>query len=345
MQPSDDTLQLPLPDLSVLRILIVDDDELLRQRLAALLQQAGFDVLSASSLEQARGVIEKEPLQIAIIDRDLNGDDGTVLCQELRGRISEGYVYVFLLTMRDSGADILSRLEAGADEYLSKKISDAELVARLRSATRIVRLERSLRIALEDRTRAAETDALTHVFNRRYFERQIVREWRRALRFGQRLSLLMLDIDHFKQVNDTFGHGTGDEVLQGFARRIKKALPRAIDWAARMGGEEFVVVLPETDLAGARTVAERLRREIEAQAISTSSGPISITVSIGVGSMGHLPADQGAEPATLLDQADLHLYRSKLAGRNRVTAPNENAPVPDGPAPNGPAANEPTSTI
>lgn len=329
MQPSDETTQLALPDMSVLRVLIVDDDELLSQRLELLVKQAGFETLCARSLVEARGIIEKEPLQVAIIDRNLNDDDGAVLCQELRKRTSEGYVYVFLLTVRDSSADVLSGLEAGADDYLSKRISDAELLARLRSASRIVRLERSLRIALEDKTRAAETDALTHVFNRRYFEKQIAREWRRAVRFGQRLSLLMLDIDHFKQVNDTFGHGAGDEVLQGFARRLKIGLPRAIDWIARMGGEEFVIVLPETDLAGARTVAERLRKAVEAQAIPTSSGPITVTVSIGVGSMGHLPADQGADPATLLDQADLHLYRSKLAGRNRVTSPTDDSSTPE----------------
>ena len=333
MHPSDETLQLALPDLSVLRVLIVDDDELLAQRLELLVKQAGFEVLTARSLGEAREIVARESLQLAIIDRNLNEDDGTVLCQELRKRTRDGYVYIFLLTVRDSGADVLSGLEAGADDYLSKKTSDAELLARLRSATRIVRLERSLRIALEDKTRAAETDALTHVFNRRYFEKQIVREWRRALRFGQRLSLLMLDIDHFKKVNDTYGHGAGDEVLQGFARRIKTVLPRAIDWVARMGGEEFVVVLPETDLAGARTVAERLRRSIEAQAITTASAPIRITASIGIGSMGHLPADQSEEPATLLDQADLYLYRSKLAGRNRVTGPNDtgsNDKAPDG---------------
>lgn len=327
MQLSDETLQLALPDLSVLRVLIVDDDELLIQRLELLVQQVGFEVLTARSLEQAREIVASELLHVAIIDRNLHEDDGAVLCQELRKRTKEGYVYIFLLTVRDSSSDVLSGLEAGADDYLSKKITDAELLARLRSATRIVRLERSLRIALDDKTRAAETDALSHVFNRRYFEKQIVREWRRALRFGQRLSVLMLDIDHFKAVNDTFGHGTGDEVLLGFARRIKSALPRSIDWMARMGGEEFVVVLPETDLAGARTVAERIRRAIEGQAIAAAVGPIRITVSIGIGSMGHLPVDQSAEPATLLDQADLHLYRSKLAGRNRVTAPTETRSV------------------
>lgn len=327
MQPSDETLQLALPDLSVLRVLIVEDDELLRQRLELLLTQAGFETRSAHSLDQAREIVQRESLHIAIIDRNLNGEDGAVLCQEMRTRTSEGYVYIFLLTIRDSSSDVLSGLEAGADDYLSKNIPDAELIARLRSASRIVRLERSLRIALEDKTRAAETDALTHVFNRRYFEKQIAREWRRAVRFGQRLSLLMLDIDHFKHVNDTVGHGAGDEVLQGFARRLRMGLPRAIDWIARMGGEEFVVVLPETDLAGARTVAERLRHAVQAQAIATSSGSIAITVSIGVASMGHLPVDQTADPAALLDQADLHLYRSKLAGRNRVTAPNDDPAI------------------
>jgi two-component system, cell cycle response regulator len=321
MQSIEETEQFAQPDLSLLRVLLVEDDELLSHRLQLLINQAGYEVACATSVEEARSMTERESFPIAIVDRNLHGEDGIVLCKELRKRTYEGYVYIFLLTARDSDLDVVSGLEAGADDYLSKKISDAELLARIRSAARIVKLERSLRIALEDKTRASETDALTHSFNRRYFERQITREWRRAMRFGQRLSLLMLDIDFFKRVNDSHGHGAGDEVLQGFVRRLKTCLPRAVDWFARLGGEEFVVVLPETDVSGACTVAERIRSSVESQPITTSSGAIQITVSIGVGSMSTLPTGEEQNPQAMLDQADAFLYRSKLAGRNRITAP------------------------
>ena len=149
------------------------------------------------------------------------------------------------LTVQAAEADILAGLDAGADDYLSKRASPAQLVARLRTAQRILSLEHSLRSVVEEKSRLATTDALTGASNRRYLMRHLARELKRVRRFGGEVAVLTLDIDHFKDVNDCHGHAVGDDVLKEFAGRIGSSLPREYDWFARTGGEEFVVVLPQ----------------------------------------------------------------------------------------------------
>jgi diguanylate cyclase (GGDEF)-like protein len=174
----------------------------------------------------------------------------------------------------------------------------------------------------------AMTDALTGAYNRRYFMRHLRDELKRARRFGTELSLLLLDIDFFKTVNDEFGHAVGDGVLRKFVKRVQKGLPRDYDWCARLGGEEFVVVLPQTDLAGAAVVAERLRRLVEEYPLHLSKSVRPITVSIGVSGLQALPKRESASVETLLADADRHLYKSKDNGRNRVTTASPHAATP-----------------
>jgi two-component system cell cycle response regulator len=171
------------------------------------------------------------------------------------------------------------------------------------------------------------TDALTGAHNRRYFLRHGGREVRRVQRFSGMLSLLALDIDFFKSINDRFGHASGDLVLVEVVRRIGQALPRAIDWCARLGGEEFAVVLPETDLAGAGLVAERLRGAIAAKSVQLKTGKVPVSVSIGVGSLQALANPKAATIESLLAMADDCLYRSKADGRNRVTVAKSAMPL------------------
>lgn len=245
--------------------------------------------------------------------------DGLALCRAIRAESFPGYVYILLLTARDTQEDIVAGLDAGADDYLSKRVTEAELMARLKTARRIVGLEQSLRDIIEEKQRLATTDALTGANNRRYFVKHLGREIKRARRYNGPLSLLVLDIDRFKSVNDRFGHGAGDEVLVEFVRRINLGLPREIDWCARLGGEEFAVVLPQTDLNGARTVAEKLRQMTASVPILTASGPIDITVSIGIAAVDSLPRHVEPSVDALLEYADRGLYASKEEGRNRVT--------------------------
>jgi diguanylate cyclase (GGDEF)-like protein len=181
-------------------------------------------------------------------------------------------------------------------------------------------LEQSMRDMIDEKRRLATTDALTGANNRHYFDKHILRELKRARRFGAPLSILALDIDHFKSVNDRFGHAAGDEVLVEFAERIGIALPRDFDWFARVGGEEFVVILPQTDMPGALTVAEKLRQVVASTPIKTASVNLPVTVSIGVAALCCFPVGAEPEADALLELADKALYRSKELGRNRVTA-------------------------
>jgi len=307
------------------KVLLVDDDELVVARLKLPIVEAGYEVFTATDGATALAALQKDFASIVIVDRNMPGMDGLTLCRTVRQRIWPGYVYLTLLTAQDAEEDILLGLEAGADDYLSKRVSDAELIARLTAATRVLSLEHSLKSALEDRRRMAMTDALTGAHNRRYFMRYLGGELKRSRRFGTELALLVLDVDHFKQVNDKYGHAAGDVVLQELVKRIQKCLPREYDWCARLGGEEFAVVLPQTDLAGAAVVAEKLRKSIEEMPIRLNAGVTAITMSIGVSGLQAMPKRDATTVESLLAHADGFLYKSKENGRNRVTLPVPNA--------------------
>jgi diguanylate cyclase (GGDEF)-like protein len=253
------------------------------------------------------------------------GMDGLALCQRIRATQYPGYVYIMLVTAHDSEEEILAGLDAGADDYLSKRVSGAHLIARLATARRILQLEHSLKQVIEERRRMAMTDALTGCHNRRYFMNHMRRELKRARRYGGDAALRGFDIDHFKHINDRHGHAAGDAVLVEFVRRVQGALPREYDWCARLGGEEFAVVLPQTGLSGGATVAEKIRRAIAAAPIVTAEGAIEVTVSAGVSGIACF-ADRSAVTADhLLSRADDCLYLSKNGGRDRVTV---DTPVP-----------------
>lgn len=319
----DDTTRIFLPDFRSLRgqkVLIVDDDPLTREHLSLVVQAAGFEVLTAESGRDALLTLRRDYCPIVVSDWQMPDMDGLELCRTIRAESFPGYVYVLLLTARDSQQDVVNGFDAGADDYISKRVTEAELMARLRAAKRIVGLEQTLRETLEEKRRQATTDALTGVNNRLYFDKHLSRELKRVRRFGGPLSVLLLDIDHFKSINDRYGHGVGDEVLMQFADRIRTALPREYDWCARIGGEEFVVVLPQTDAAGAMTVAEKLRQYTAAAPIASEAGNLKVTVSIGVATAdgATLPAEMTVDD--IVELADRGLYKSKQAGRNRVTA-------------------------
>ena len=303
------------------RVLLIDDDELALERLKALITAEGYEVSTASSGEAAMIELARQLAQIVIIDRDMPGLDGLGVCRRIRQQFESSYVYLVLLTIHDAEEDILAGLDAGADDYISKRASGAQLVARLRTARRVLSLEHSLMGMIAEKGRMAMTDVLTGAHNQRYFMRQMGRELKRVRRSAAPLCLLALDIDHFKQINDSSGHAAGDEVLKVFVRCLQACLPRDTDWCARLGGEEFAVVLPLTGLAGAAIVAERLRSCVENTFVQTAGGLRSVTVSIGVSSI-ETPVDgAGATVEMMLSQADHCLYKSKRDGRNRVTLP------------------------
>jgi two-component system, cell cycle response regulator len=302
------------------RVLLVDDDEIVTARLGELVSAAGYQVATASSGEQALIELQREFAPIVILDRKMPGMDGLELCRSIRdGTHYPGYVYIILCTAHDSEEEILAGLDAGADDYLSKRASGAQLVARLACARRILSLEQSLKAVIEERRRMAMTDVLTGAHNRRYFMNHMRRELKRTRRFGGDLALLVFDIDHFKHINDRHGHAAGDAVLVEFVRRVQKCLPREFDWCARLGGEEFAVVLPQTDIPGGVVVAEKIRHSIASRPVMAVASGIECTVSIGItglsafGDRGTITVEQ------ILSRADDCLYTSKNSGRDQVT--------------------------
>jgi two-component system, cell cycle response regulator len=316
------TTQMRKLDLGVApHILLVDDDELVLAHLEALVRAAGFEVRTAVGGVEALVSLEKTFTPVVIADLNMPGMDGLQLCRNIRQQSWPGYIYLLLLTAQDAEEDILAGLDAGADDYLSKRTSSAQLLARLRTAQRLLTLEQSLKDALTQTRRLALTDPLTGAPNRLYFQQRLGRELGRLRRFGGELCLMSLDIDRFKQINDRYGHSSGDTVLQEFVRRLSRSLPRDTDWYARMGGEEFAVILDGTDMDGAAIVAERVRRAIADTPMKASTALLNVTVSIGVSGLSTGANRVDCTIESLLQRADRNLYASKDSGRNCVTLP------------------------
>jgi diguanylate cyclase (GGDEF)-like protein len=298
-------------------VLIAEDDPVSRRILERSLTKAGYTVSAAKNGREALELLNRNYYPIVITDWMMPEMNGTELCQAIRRSEFPGYIYTMLLTSLDTKHDLISGLKAGADDYLTKPFNQAELMARLSTGRRILELEHSLRKANEEIRLFSVTDPLTNVFNRGYIDTHLPDEVVRAHRYGRALSVIMCDIDHFKRVNDMYGHQAGDAVLQRFATGLRQLLRVNVDWVARYGGEEFLVVLPETALTGATSAAERLRQHTEQLAIPFENQELRITASFGVA--GHDDASHAEFRAeTLIADADNSLYRAKNAGRNRV---------------------------
>lgn len=298
-------------------ILLVEDDHFLRHVLCNMLREDGHAVTAVADGVAALAHLRQQPCPIVITDWVMPRMDGLDLCRAIRTLESECYTYVILLTAQESKADLVTGLDAGADEYLVKPINEAELRARLKIAQRILNLERSLKQSLEELKHLSVKDPLTELYNRRYLAERLPQELKRAARYCRNLSLIMLDIDYFKAVNDSYGHGAGDVVLKICAEALQEAIRQDLDWAARYGGEEFLLILPETDHAGALVVAERLREHFAAAPLVVGEFEISMTASFGVSTYPHnRRGPLGAE--ALLEAADRALYQAKKSGRNKV---------------------------
>jgi two-component system cell cycle response regulator len=302
------------------RVLVVDDDELVRRQLAHLLRLAGYDVQAAGSGEEALRILRAMSCQIVLTDWQMADMDGLSLCRNVRLKDDEGYVYVLMLTVRSTKRDVLVGLAAGADDYIVKGTAAEEILARLEVGRRITQLESSLRASNQENGRLSVTDPLTGACNRRYLMRNLPRELERARRYDHPLAILSCDIDRFKRVNDRFGHEAGDETLQAFVIRSTSCLREATDWIVRSGGEEFVLVLPETTLEGASCVAKKVCKVLAAEPIATSAGALFVTVSIGVTAVETAEELASVSVIELLRAADRCLYVSKNLGGDRVTA-------------------------
>lgn len=299
---------------SCYRVLIADDDAMSRKILQSWLGNWGYEVIVAENGAIAWNILQQErPPELIILDWIMPEIDGMELCRRIRGRQHGPYQYILLATGNEEKQDIVRGLEAGADDYLAKPLDRNELQARLRVGKRILTLQHRLIQAGEVLRFQATHDALTGIWNRGAILELLRGELKRAVRSQSATGILMLDLDHFKQVNDTYGHLTGDAVLKEAAQRISRAV-RAYDLVARYGGEEFLIVLPGCDKEQIQECAERIRSAIAIAPVIDSSAEISITVSIGAA----VAICSTTTETEIILAADVALYRAKDGGRNRV---------------------------
>lgn len=246
--------------------------------------------------------------------------DSLELIRKLRSQQSARAPYVVYVTPLDESREREAGLAAGADDCVGRRVSDRELHARLGAARRIAELEAVLRIALVENRKLSTTDDLTRVASRRFFSKHFPREVERAARYARPLSLILCDIDYFKNANDTLGHAGGDEILKQFGTRLQESLRRGVDWVARIGGEEFAIVLPETAYEQALDVARKLRAHVANKSFKVQGRDIDVTASFGLCGLDRVPVGERKLAEQVLKVADAALYRSKNSGRNRVTA-------------------------
>lgn len=298
------------------RILIVEDDPADRAILASALRKGGYEFAVADNGQQAIDLYSQEFFPIIITDWMMPEMDGLELCRFIRSMKTKSYIYIILLTGRESRTDLIQGLAAGADEYLVKPLHFDELQVRLKGAQRILDLELSLKRSLCEVRELSIRDPLTGAYNRGYMDQQLLQELKRSFRYIHPLSIVICDLDHFKAVNDTYGHQAGDEVLKRCVATISATIRQGIDWVVRYGGEEFVIVLPETDQAGCSNVAERLRARIASQAIEVDGG----VVSFGTVTVKPDETNWSTPLEEVFHLADVCLYQAKQQGRNRVVS-------------------------
>lgn len=277
--------------------------------------------ISEHMLELTTVCEDQEALQELQRDfRPIVVTDSLELLRKLRACNLTRQPHILYVAELDEPADREAGLTAGADDCVGRRAGEFELRARIGAARRIAELEEVLRITLVENRKLSTTDDLTRVASRRFFSKHFPREVERAARYGRALSLILCDIDFFKNVNDTLGHIGGDDVLKQFAGRLQEALRRGVDWVARIGGEEFAVVLPETAYDQALGVARRLRACIGDREFAIQGCNLNVTASFGLCSVQRALITERKTTDHMLRIADAALYRSKNGGRNRVTA-------------------------
>jgi diguanylate cyclase (GGDEF)-like protein len=307
-----------------MKILAAEDNPVFQSMLANMLTKWGYiPVVARDGNEAWEALQQPNGPQLAILDWMMPGLNGVDVCRGVRAAGREPYVYILLLTARTDSQDLVEGMEAGADDYLTKPFQAHELRVRLRAGRRILDLQQQLLAAREALREQATHDGLTGLLNRNSILALLDKELARASREDQPLSVLMVDLDRFKQVNDTLGHAAGDAVLCEAAHRMRESV-RNYDSLGRYGGEEFVIVLPGCDAPSARAHAARVRQTLAGAPFQTGSASLQATCSIGVSWRDHPRAN---EAGAILREADLALYAAKGNGRNRVMVHGDTVPL------------------
>ncbi|MCJ7435662.1 MAG: diguanylate cyclase [Anaerolineales bacterium] len=297
-----------------MKILIVEDDPGSRRLVKLRLLAAGHKVVETENGQTAWDLFQQEPFQMVITDWMMPKLDGPGLIHNIRSSAQTSYTYIIMLTAVDDKPNVVMGLEAGADEYLTKPFDSKELIARVASGERVLKLEKELTQAHRQMEILAMQDVLTGIFNRRAIEEHARVEFEHARRNESPFSVIFLDIDHFKAINDQHGHSVGDHTLHQLAEILSKNL-RQYDRIGRWGGEEFVVILPDTKISEAIAIAERMRVAIAETKFSLENGKYyEVQISLGVA----CATRSYPSLAKLIDVADQAMYQAKQAGRNRV---------------------------
>ena len=298
------------------RLLVVEDHAVTAERITAALSRQHTVAIAADPQEALFRAAEGK-FDLLMVSIDLKNYDGLRLVGQIRSLERTRYMPILLIADTDQKARLLRGLDLGANDYILRSADKNEMIARVRTQVRRRRFTERLRDNVQQSMELAVTDPLTGLYNRRYMESHADALVERAAARGKPLSVLIIDIDHFKAVNDTYGHDAGDDVLREFSDRLRSCI-RGIDLACRHGGEEFVVVMPDTDLGVANKVAERIRRRVAAEPFPIERGSRSVEVTISVGLAGRIgPQDKAA---LIMKRADAALYLAKRDGRNRVVS-------------------------
>ncbi len=299
-----------------MKILIAEDDKITRSLLVRWVQRWGYEVVLAEDGVQAlQMLLSDHSIQLCVLDWMMPGMSGPEVCRQLRSERYEPYVYTTLLTSKSETDDVVEGLKSGADDYIHKPCHPLELEVRLRVGRRLIELQTNLIETREQLRHEASHDALTQMYNRGAIVEQLARRVEQSRKANRYLGVVMLDVDHFKVINDTYGHAAGDEVLREVARRLSSVL-REGDVGGRYGGEEFLLVLDDCNLEYGIELSERLRSSLDAAPVQV--GPLSIPISASFGIASSSQA-VSADPELLSRAADAAMYRSKRGGRNRVS--------------------------
>jgi two-component system cell cycle response regulator len=300
---------------SQLSVLIIEDHPDQRDLLAIVLQREGYKVVTAANGLEALEKLEQDEVHIALSDIMMPKMDGFELINKIRSNSALRHIYIILITARIQEGDRVRGLDLGADDYITKPFSFSELLARVRVGSRVVQYQQHLEYQ-------TQIDSLTGLFNRRAFEKKIGEEFERSKRYGHPLSVVILDIDNFKKINDTYGHHGGDAALVRISEILRERSRRS-DFPSRFGGEEFVLVLPETDQDSAIQVAKKFHEEIRSCSFGTVDKPFVLTVSMGLTSSTKKEYSDWRE---MVADADCALYQAKNTGKDRIEIclPQEN---------------------
>lgn len=290
-----------------LTVLVIEDHPDQRDLLAIVLQREGYRVITAANGLEALEKLEGQNVQIALSDIMMPKMDGFELINRIRSNPALRNIYLILITARIQEGDRVRGLDLGADDYITKPFSFSELLARVRVGSRVVQYQQHLEYQ-------TQVDSLTGLFNRRAFEKKVQDEFERTKRYHNPLSIMILDIDNFKIINDTYGHHGGDAALVKISETLRQKT-RQTDFPSRYGGEEFVLVLPETDQASALQVAGKVHEEIRSCTFGTADRAFALTVSIGLTSTSTKHYSDWRE---MLNDADQALYVAKNSGKDRV---------------------------